>query len=609
MAVLSSGKSLNRSINRALKHYSSLFFLPPFKKTLGWLAVLCVVVVGLSTFSLFRSLDWLILSLFLGVSLFVTNILFDFLLSNLVLIRDPVFTMRRTVGLSLFCWILWIPFLILGVVFGVTLDLWLWAKFCSLGFCVVLTFRSIVFFSVSSTGSLRAAVASLLQPLGCIMIFIAFWSGVNNRFSIQLLPFAIVTPFLCLASSLFFVSLIDRQGQQVLGVPSMSLFKAFILNWVEGLNEPLETFLEKLGEDTNVEVSFLKFAASKPKAAIIVPQVHPGPFKNIGSSHLPFLLKRDFERAFHCPACVPLGILGHELDLASQKQNERVIESVINAAKQKESIDKASPFVKNTQGSATASCQIFGKAAIVSFTLAPETTEDLPQELGDFVRKEAEKRDLDCCVVINAHNSITESMEISENLGVLRDLAIKCLDEAIASSFARFEVGAATVYPGEFSLKDGMGAGGITVVVVRVAGQKTAYIVIDGNNMISGLREEVLSELDAAGFNESEVFTTDTHSVSAVVLGKRGYHPVGEAMNRETLIGHIKDAAIQATSELEECMAGCRTLVASKIRVIGADRIHSLTTLVDMAMKRAKQTILPIFGLEGILLVLFLAVL
>jgi hypothetical protein len=28
---------------------------------------------------------------------------------------------------------------------------------------------------------------------------------------------------------------------------------------------------------------------------------------------------------FRCVACVPLGILGHELDLASQKQDLRII--------------------------------------------------------------------------------------------------------------------------------------------------------------------------------------------------------------------------------------------------------------------------------------------
>lgn len=609
MSQVATDKSLNQSMGNAQKHYSSLFFLPRFKVAVALVAVVCIGVVGLSTFALFRSLDWLAYSLLLGGALFGINLLFDFVLSRLVLARDPVFVTRRTVALSFYCWVLWLPFIILGVIAGFEFGWWIWIKLCLLGFCSVLTLRAVVFFSVSSARSLLAAVASLLQPVACIVPFVFFWARVDTTIPLQTLPFIVVTPFLCLASAFLFVSLIDRQGRRTYGVPSMPLFKAFMLNWVADLKEPIEGFLEKLGEGADVEVSLLKFDASKPVAAIIVPLVHPGPFKDIGSSLLPFLLKRDFERAFRCHACVPLGIMGHELDLTSQKENQRVIDSAIASAKFEATIVEASPFIRVTDGSATASCQVFGDAALLSFTLAPKTTEDLPQELGRIVRAEAEKRGLSCTVVVNAHNSITDSAEMDESLDALQALAAKCLDKALSLRSEPFEVGAATVFPTEFSLKDGMGAGGITAIVVKVAAQKTAYVVIDGNNMISGLREEVLSALAAKGFDKSEVFTTDTHAVSAVILGKRGYHPVGEAMNHEALFRHIKEAALTAASRLEPCKAGCLSFIVPRVRVIGKSRIHSLTTLVDTALQRAKQIVIPVFALEGLLVVLFLAVL
>ena len=49
----------------------------------------------------------------------------------------------------------------------------------------------------------------------------------------------------------------------------------------------IEKFLEKLGKNELIEIMLLKFDALTSKAAIIVPIVHPGPFKNIGSSLLP----------------------------------------------------------------------------------------------------------------------------------------------------------------------------------------------------------------------------------------------------------------------------------------------------------------------------------
>lgn len=167
-------------------------------------------------------------------------------------------------------------------------------------------------------------------------------------------------------------------------------------------------------------------------------------------------------------------------------------------------------------------------------------------------------------------------------------------------------MGAASVFPKEFSLKSGMGTGGITATVIQVEKQKTAYIVIDGNNMISGLREKILAALSLAGFDESEVFTTDTHAVSAVITGQRGYHPVGEVMNHDLLIRYINDVAKEAQANLEVCNVACLHLIVPRVRVIGEARLKSLTTFVDEAIKTIKKSLLPVFGLEGIVLILLL---
>ena len=75
MANVATEASMNHSINKAAKHYASLFFLPTFKKALAAVAVLCIGVVGLSTFALFQSVEGLINSLFFGISLFAVTIL------------------------------------------------------------------------------------------------------------------------------------------------------------------------------------------------------------------------------------------------------------------------------------------------------------------------------------------------------------------------------------------------------------------------------------------------------------------------------------------------------------------------------------------------------
>jgi len=606
---LGTADSLNESMGSAIKHYSSLFFLPSFRKTFVSLVVLCVGVLGLSMVLLFPLVAGLVYGLSFGLASLVLTVLGDYLVTNLLLREDGIFVMRRTAALSLFCWVLWLVFIVPGAVAASVFGLWLWVMLCVLGFASIMTLRAVVFFSVSSAGLKRGALASLLQPLLCIIPFLLLWATIEQVGLVRVWPFLVVAPFLSLASANLFVSLIDRLGRKSYGTAAMPLFRAFMLNWVLGLSAPLEQHFEKLGEDKDVEVSLLQFRAANVNAAVIVPMVHPGPFKNVGSSLLPSILKREFEAAVGGDACVPLGILGHELDLASQPQNQKIVDSVIASAKHSTFSDRAKPLAKVIDGFVTVCCQVFGDTALLSFSVAPKTTEDLPQELGLFVREEARKRGLNDAIVINTHNSITDAREVEATLDELKVAALKCLDKAVSFSSEPFQLGAATVYPKDFSLKDGMGAGGITTIAVKVVDQTTAYVVIDGNNMVSGLREEILSALSSIGFRDGEVFTTDTHAVNALVLGRRGYHPVGEAINHDVLIDYIKDASRKALSRMEPSSAGVLDIVVPNVRVIGQARIRGLSTLVDEALREAKRVIVPIFGVEGLLLIVLLAVL
>jgi putative membrane protein len=592
-------------MNKAQRHYSSLFFLPSFKASLALTASICIIT-GVLTAVLFQGVLGAAAGFFLGVGLFAFSLIADVVLSQIVL-KDPIFVLRRASVLSLFSWTFWLIFILVGLGLGIAFGS-LWSvKLCLLGFATLMTLRTVVLVTVSPSSFGRRLLAVVLQPFACIVPFVTFWAS-QNVSPVSYAPFLIAAPFITVPSAYFFIKQIDKIGKQTYNFPSINIFRAFMLNWVAGLNAPLEAFLEKMGEDSDIEVFLLKFDAQKPKAAMVVPLVHPGPFKNIGSSLLPSLLKSKYDDKYGCHACVPLGLLGHESDAASQDQNQKIISQVLGAAGFPASDAQATPFVRVREGFVGASSQIFGKTAFLSFTLAPKTTEDLPAELGEVVREEAAKLGLDA-VVVNAHNSLTENTQVEATLDELRDVATKCLQKAAAQKMYPFEVGAATVHPKEFTLHDGLADGGITAITIKVADKKTAYVVIDGNNMESGLREEILAALTSSGFDDSEVFTTDTHAVSAVVVGQRGYHPVGEAMDHAHLIGHVTDAAKAASKNMEPSKAGHIRIVVPKVRVIGAEFLHSISTLVDQTIQKAKRILLPIFGAEHLLLILLLILL
>lgn len=595
-------------MDNAVKHYSSLFKLPSYRRVIAFMVITCFGGAWISTVALFGVDDGLLKGLLLGSSLFLVNFGIDCAVSMLVMKGDPIFSFRRTAAVSLICMILWLFFGFIGIGVAVSYGPSWWIRLTLLGFSAVLILRIIVFNTTSRMGYGRVLTAAFLQPLLCIVPFLTLWTDVGYLLSLQTaMLFVVFSTGVALLSSFLFISLLNSVGRQTIGVPSFALLRVFLLNWVLDLNTPFEELLEKLGEEQDVEISLMKFESTRPKAIIVIPSVHPGPFKNVGSSVLPSTIKASLEKEFNCDVCVPHGLFGHELDLASQLQSQRVIDSIVGVKDCESSEAKASPFVVVSNGAAAACCQIFGRSTFISFTLAPETTEDFPRELGLHVQQEAARHGLNCSAVVNAHNSIDGVADTQKALGSLKTVATACLEKAASLKRHPFAIGAATIIPSEFSLSDGMGPGGITAVVVKVGEQKTAYVVIDGNNMVSGMREEILSALRGDGFNEAEVFTTDTHAVNAVILNDRGYHPVGEAMNHNKLVDYIREVTLSALARLErvENVSWCKVTVP-KAKVIGAKQLETLCLLTDKAIQKAKKISAPIFGSAGLALMLFL---
>jgi putative membrane protein len=598
--------SLNQSMDNAVKHYASLFKLPSFERVVLIDALLCVGGGLVFTLVVFRSLEGLERGLLLGVALFLANQAADYAMSGVILPCDTVYDARRSTTLSIFSWAIWYMFVFVGTILASFFGLSWWVRLILLGFSAAVIFRLIVLTASSRASQTRLFVASIVQPLACIVPFLVLWARVGQPITLQMLLFFPFSIIMAIIVSFTFIHLISQVGTKTLGIPALLILRAFLLNWIAGLNAPLEELLEKLGEERNVELSLLKFDSSRAEECIVVPSIHPGPFKNIGSSTLPSMLKHSAEEKLGCVVGVPHGLFGHELDLASQFQNQKVIENVLQALNFKVSGDLASPFVTTKNGEATACCQIFGNAGFLSVTLAPKTTEDIPEELGFTVRQEAVKRGLGCCAVVNSHNSIDGTNGMADALESLKSVSVECLERSISLKRERFSVGAATVFPKEFSLNDGMGEGGITAIVVEVGNQKTAYVIIDGNNMVSGLRETILSALNSIGIDSGEILTTDTHSVSALVLGARGYHPIGEVMNHDTLIKYVKEAANSALRKMEPAKAGCKDITVTGVKVIGKEKLERLSALTDKGLRRAKSVIVPLLLASGLVLMLFL---
>jgi len=600
--------STDKYIDKAVKRYSKLFGLPSQRRISVYLGVLSLHGGILSILPLNLSLENFVTGLGFGASFLILTLLSDFIISQTSMKNAPIYNLRRCSALSFFSSLVWFGIILLGsLISGLLGAPELWIRFFFLGFSGALILRLLVLSVTSFAGFGGTLFSSLLQPALVALPIFFMGSTIGYTLELQILIFAVTSVSGALLTVFAFKYFMDRVGTGTLGIASSVLFKAFLANWTEDLIAPMETFFEKLGNEQDVKVSFLTFrTGEKIKAVIVVPALHPGPFKNLGSSLLPSLIQTTMQNKFDCVVSVPHGLVGHELDVSTHSENQRVVQSILGFMGPSSPYSKATPMVRTERDDAKASCQIFGDCAFLTLTTAPKTIEDLPPELDSLIVSEAEKRGLSV-LAIDAHNSMGGSFDRDSAVKSFSEASVDCLEKALKSKRSSFKVGTATVVPQEFKVQDGMGSGGISVIVVEVDDQKVAYVTIDGNNMVSGLRDKILSALKELGIDEGEVLTTDTHSVCGMIRSTRGYNLVGEAIDHLKLISYITEATNRALDSMEHVEASWRTETIRDVKVIGEQQITELTVLADKTTERVKRVAVILFPMAAIsLLLLFL---
>jgi putative membrane protein len=148
-----------------------------------------------------------------------------------------------------------------------------------------------------------------------------------------------------------------------------------------------------------------------------------------------------------------------------------------------------------------------------------------------------------------------------------------------------------------------MGPSGIGVLVIKMQGSIFCYITLDGNNMVSGLRERILERIRTLGIFDGEIVTTDTHMVNALSLSDRGYHPIGEAIDQDLLLNQICEAVNLALEDLEPAEVTWNSGMAKRMKVFGLESLRRQLDFVHDATNYAKMAAAVSYG--SCLLILF----
>ncbi len=503
-----------------------------------------------------------------------------------VMLRDEVFTFRRLMGLEVLSWALTpmiLPASATVQSFGIGPS---WQTSIVFVIAISLPIRMLSFVSLTDRSIPRRILASLLVP-----VFVSgalIFSGAPEALGI-VIALSLVS-VVSIAGIVLLLQSIDREGRSKVLAPPMQLFRAFLLHWLNRDPESLEENLIQLGLDDDIRTNMIAFFGKngRRKGALIVSSFHPGPYRDLGSGGLPSQLKKHLEQRLGGIVHVPHGISGHQSNIISRKDVLRFLDHVESNYPAKPTTATASVMVRGSKESAKASSQLFDHTSLITLTLSPENMEDLPRQLGETIQALAESTGFGT-VVIDAHNSMGVETVVTpvqaEQLDLAATDALRSLKGADQSGF---KAGFSDDPLDDFRLEDGIGPGGVSALVVSNQGQKVAYVTIDGNNMLPGFRESILSSLGDLGIVDGEVMTSDTHLVTGLVRSPLGYYPVGAHIDKDRLVARIRDTVKRAIDDLEDSSLGFSNS-SIRLRVLGKETFQNLTSYIRQVGTRVRS--------------------
>jgi len=394
-------------------------------------------------------------------------------------------------------------------------------------------------------------------------------------------------------------------GIKMFGISSLDLFHAYLESRLVGLNGPFEEILDKVGGERDIDCWLVTFHDEDGGKLLSLgsTSAHFGPFGRVGSSGLSHELRLALEARLQCPVVVIREVSDHTMDLVSEKECRKLIEEfpLITGIKALAAA-RCSPIMTETFQEHTASSLVADGFSLTVLSHAPIPTEDLPGTVRDLIRGRLSSHGIEATIVVDAHNCIGDLLSIP--MDVVTSDFVEAASRSVLEARERmgpFEVGFCRVNPKGVSLDDGLGPDGICAITLKVGDEVSALLILDGNNMMAGLREEIREELNKNSLSSrSEIVTTDTHLVTGLSNVRGGYKPLGARISQQLLIQSCREAVSKALIGARPAKISIISGVAKGIRVVGSG-LGELAELLDSAFTVLKRRLLTSFIIAVIL--------
>ncbi|MBC7110443.1 MAG: DUF2070 family protein, partial [Archaeoglobi archaeon] len=395
----------------------------------------------------------------------------------------------------------------------------------------------------------------------------------------EILPLSLAITAVSITLSALLIKYLDSP-LRTFGISGFEFVYHFLEHGESGSNG-MEEILKRIGEDVTVPVTVLSFWNSDEIiGALVIPSVHPGPFGEIGGGNLPKIISSSFP----FPVLVAHGTCNHDFNPVSRDEIGKIISAVDRAIKNSERFSLASQPVRIQEGSVKMLAQRFGDSVLMTVTTSPETMEDIELGAGIAVCYAAKSKGYREASLIDAHNC-GEPYSKDIMPGDRRVLQMLASAERAGEMLKNAEMHRLKVgfgfHPKIGERNEGFGDDGIKAMVVETGGIRTAYVVIDGNNMVRGLRERILESLPVEC---AEIMTTDNHVVNL----KGGEIFVGSKGEASRIIDACVKAVEDAMSNMRDAEVSMKTEFVENIRVFGPGKSSILSAIGSATLSAGK---------------------
>lgn len=549
-----------------------------------------------------------LLNLFFFIITGISFLVFSYFLDFFLLRNTPVNKISKILHVSAFSNLLCLLILIFGYLSFIIFQKESPPKeYLFEGMMLAIGLRIGIFISVFGANLFQAIKTAVIQPLIFLFLMIPYSVFIELISNVVAISFGLILIWIGVLWSI----LADRSGRPNIQ-STFSLLQAFLSAWTENKVDRIELILLSKSKDECVDTHIIKFTNKHQELYWVLPNIHPGPFKEIGGSNLPYQIYNHFSQkavVFHSAS-------DHSLNIPSNGEVIKYLKSLSNTKNTLDYGNRCSIPIQVNHKKATATGIIFDNTPILILSFAPYGMEDIPEEISKELETYSKNEGYKRLFIIDSHNAMGKKIEKSEN----EDLLIagkKCLKILKESPQYDFKIGLSNTNEIKNKLVFGedLGKSGLSIILIDVnkdddcnsnnnsSSNNNQYVIgwADSNNMKSGLREYVFQYLKQKGISMLEICSSDTHENSGFRTTE-GYYPFGNITKFEIIADHFYDLIEIACKKLEVYKYEILT-VESAIKVMGTSQFRDYSNALDKAMNLTKKCLIITFGVILIMLI------